>query len=125
MHTIKRRTFLLGGAALAAGAQALRPVAALAQGASNFPNKPIRFIVGFAAGGGTDTLTRIVAAKASEILGQTVIVENRTGAGGQIAVEYVQNQPKDGYTVAIGAIGYDALKASIADARANCTSGTC
>jgi tripartite-type tricarboxylate transporter receptor subunit TctC len=80
---------------------------------AGYPNKPIRFIVGFAAGGGTDLLARIVGAKLSDIVGQPVIIENRTGAGGQIAVEYVQNQPKDGYTVAIGAIGQLAVATAI------------
>jgi tripartite-type tricarboxylate transporter receptor subunit TctC len=100
-----------------AAALALMVFAAPAQSqpdpAADYPNKPIRFIVGFGAGGGTDLLARIVGAKLSDMVGQPVIIENRTGAGGQIAVEYVQNQPKDGYTVAIGAIGQLAVSTAI------------
>jgi tripartite-type tricarboxylate transporter receptor subunit TctC len=81
--------------------------------AAGYPNKPIHFILGFAAGGGTDLLARIIGPKLSEILGQPVIVENRTGAGGRLAVEYVQSQPADGHTVAIGAIGQLAVATAI------------
>ena len=81
--------------------------------AASYPNKPVRLILGFAAGGGTDLLARIVGPKLSDILGQPVIVENRTGAGGRIAVEYVQSQPADGHSVAIGAIGQLAVATAI------------
>src|ERR1041385_5276734 len=67
--------------------------------AAGFPNKPIRVIVPFAAGGGNDIFARLVGNKLSEILGQPVINENKPGAGGRIAAEYVMNQPKDGYTL--------------------------
>jgi len=101
MDTIKRRTFLLGGAALAASAQALRPVAALAQGASNFPNKPIRFIVPLAAGGGLDFIARLVAEAVTRDLGQQVVVDNRTGAGGTIGIEAAIKSAPDGYSILI------------------------
>ena len=94
-------------AALAAGQARAQDAAA------SYPNKPIRLILGFAAGGGTDLLARIVGPKLSDILGQPVIVENRTGAGGRIAVEYVQSQPADGHSVAIGAIGQLAVATAI------------
>jgi tripartite-type tricarboxylate transporter receptor subunit TctC len=87
--------------------------AAHAQDASSYPNRPVRFILGFAAGGGTDLLARIVGPKVADILGQPVIVENRTGAGGRIAVDFVQSQPVDGHTVAIGAIGQLAVASAI------------
>ena len=58
--------------------------AAHAQNA-DYPNHPIRMLVGFAAGGGTDVAARVIAQKMSEILGQTIVVENRTGASGLIA----------------------------------------
>ena len=86
---------------------------AQAQDAANYPNRPIRFVLGFAAGGGTDLLARIIGPKVSDILGQPVIVENRTGAGGRIAVDYVQTQAADGHTVAIGAIGQLAVATAI------------
>ena len=67
--------------------------------AQSYPVKPIRMIVGFAAGGATDATARMVAQKLSEHLGQPVVVENRTGAGGSIATERVAKSPADGYTL--------------------------
>ncbi len=81
--------------------------------AANYPSRPIRLIVGFAAGGGNDLLARIVAPKLADGLGQPVVVENRAGAGGRIAVEYAQSQPADGYTVVVGATGQLAIASAI------------
>ena len=67
-----------------------------------YPNRPIRMIVGFAAGGGTDVVAKIIAQKMSEILGQSVAVENRTGASGMIAAEDVAKSAPDGYTLMMG-----------------------
>src|SRR6476646_9931433 len=89
------------------------PAAAQTDPTVGYPNKPIHFVLGFAAGGGTDLLARIVGPKLSDILGQPVIVENRTGAGGRLAVDYVQSQPPDGHTVLIGAIGQLAVATAI------------
>jgi tripartite-type tricarboxylate transporter receptor subunit TctC len=69
---------------------------------ADFPNRPIRMIVGFGAGGGTDIVARIVAQKMSESLGQSVVVENRTGASGMIAAADVAKSPPDGYTLMMG-----------------------
>jgi tripartite-type tricarboxylate transporter receptor subunit TctC len=80
---------------------------------TDYPNRPIRMIVGFGAGGGNDIFARLVAAKASEILGQSVVVENKPGAGGRLAAEYVANQPADGYTLLIGASGAMSIAAAI------------
>jgi tripartite-type tricarboxylate transporter receptor subunit TctC len=91
----------------------MAPTLAQSDPPTNYPNKPIHFVLGFAAGGGTDLLARIVAPKLSDILGQPVIVENRTGAGGRLAVDYVQSQPPDGHTVLIGAIGQLAVATAI------------
>jgi tripartite-type tricarboxylate transporter receptor subunit TctC len=66
--------------------------------AQEWPTRPIRIMVGFGAGGGTDITARIVADPLSEILGQPVVVENRTGAGGTMAANAVAKAPKDGYT---------------------------
>ncbi|HYA07848.1 MAG TPA: tripartite tricarboxylate transporter substrate-binding protein, partial [Xanthobacteraceae bacterium] len=66
---------------------------------AGFPERPIRMVVGFAAGGSTDVAARIVAQKMSEILGQSVVVEDRTGASGLIAAEDVIKSPPDGYTL--------------------------
>src|SRR5215216_6085149 len=78
---------------------------AAAQDTAGYPNKPVRVIVPFAAGGGNDIFARLVGNKLSEILGQPVINENKPGAGGRIAAEYVMNQPHDGYTLFVGASG--------------------
>ena len=92
---------LIGAALLPASAQ------------SDFPSRPIRVVVGFAAGGGNDIFARLVADKASQILGQTVIVENKPGAGGRLAPEYVLSQPADGYTLFVGPSGAMAIAAAI------------
>src|SRR5438309_5608727 len=86
----------LGGIFLAAFA-----ASALAQ----YPAKPITTVVGFEPGGGTDTTARIIAPALGEILGQQVVVENRAGAGGDIAVDYVAKQAPDGYTIVLANVG--------------------
>jgi tripartite-type tricarboxylate transporter receptor subunit TctC len=72
--------------------------AALAQSGA-FPNRPVRLLVGFPAGGGADVVARAVAAKMNDTLGQPVVVENRPGASGNIAAEVVAKSPADGYTL--------------------------
>jgi len=69
---------------------------------SNFPNKPIKIVVPFGAGSGADTYARYFGKKISEILGQPVIVENKPGAGGAIAVNILKTEPADGYTMLMG-----------------------
>ena len=69
--------------------------------AADYPARPVRLIVGFAAGGPTDILTRILAERLSQRTGQQFIVENRTGASSNVAVETVLNAPRDGYTVLV------------------------
>jgi tripartite-type tricarboxylate transporter receptor subunit TctC len=81
--------------------------------AQDYPTKPVRFIVPFAPGGGTDVLARIVAPKMSETLGKQVIVENRTGAGGNLATEQVAKSPPDGYTILLAYIGPIAVSPSL------------
>ena len=72
--------------------------------ADPYPTRPVRMIVGFAPGGGTDLTARPVAQKMSELMGQQVIVENRPGAGGNIATEQVARAIPDGYTLLMGTI---------------------
>ena len=67
--------------------------------AQDYPNKPIRFIVPYSAGTTTDVIARVYAQKLTEVLGQTVMVENKAGAGGNIASEYVARAAPDGYTL--------------------------
>jgi tripartite-type tricarboxylate transporter receptor subunit TctC len=78
----------------------IAPPETSAQG--KYPDKPVKMVVGFSAGGGTDVVARILAQKISESLGQTVLVENRTGASGMIAGEMVAKSPPDGYTLMMG-----------------------
>jgi tripartite-type tricarboxylate transporter receptor subunit TctC len=91
----------------------LTAAVAPARAQSDFPSRPIRLVVGFAAGGGNDIFARLVADKASQMLGQTVIVENKPGAGGRLAPEYVLSQPADGYTLFVGPSGAMAVAAAI------------
>jgi tripartite-type tricarboxylate transporter receptor subunit TctC len=76
---------------------------ALAQ--ASFPSKPVTMVVGFEPGGGTDTVARIVAKTMGENVGQQVLVENRAGAGGNIAVDYVAKSAPDGYTIVLANVG--------------------
>ena len=92
-----RHAFIVSLGIIAAGAAA---AAAWAQGgAGSYPDHPIRVIVSVPAGGGVDTVTRLVTAKMQTILGQPMVVENRAGVGGSIAAEYVFGSPPDGYTL--------------------------
>ncbi|OGA58716.1 MAG: hypothetical protein A3G81_12415 [Betaproteobacteria bacterium RIFCSPLOWO2_12_FULL_65_14] len=86
----------------------LASVLALASGAScaqGFPTKPIRFVTGNQAGGGTDILARSIGPRLADRLGQPVLVDNRPGADGVIATEYVAKAASDGYTLLLGADG--------------------
>ena len=84
-----------------------------ASAADDYPNRPIRMIVGFAPGGGTDLTARPVAQKLSELLRQQVIVENRPGAAGNIATEQVARAAPDGYTILMGTIAALAINPSL------------
>ncbi len=78
-----------------------------------YPNRGIRFVVGFAAGGGNDIFARLVVQKFQENTGATTIIENKPGAGGRISSEFVAHQPPDGYTVLVGATGQMSIAAAI------------
>ena len=91
---LPRRKFLL----LAAGAAAL-PAAARSASAQAYPTRPVRIVVGFAAGGSTDIGARVIGQWLQERLGQSFVVENRPGAATNIATEAVARAPADGYTL--------------------------
>jgi tripartite-type tricarboxylate transporter receptor subunit TctC len=76
---------------------------------ADYPNRPVRLIVPFAPGGGVDIVARLVAPKLSATWGQPVVVENKAGAVGALASEYVAHQPADGYTILIGVAGSHAI----------------
>ena len=81
-------------------------LAVTAFGAEPYPTRPVRLVVGFAAGGPTDVLTRVAAQGMSERLNQQFVVDNRTGAGGNIAAESVIKAPPDGYTILMVVTAY-------------------
>ena len=91
------------------GVLSLVLVGAGAAHAQTFPTKPIRMVVGFAPGGSTDKLARVLAQRMTEILGQTVVVENRPGVAGNIAAELVATAPPDGYTLFMATLSSQAI----------------
>jgi tripartite-type tricarboxylate transporter receptor subunit TctC len=101
-----RRTVLL-----AAAAAGLLPLAARAQGA--WPAKPVRIVVPFAAGGTTDILARAVAQELTKALGQSFVVENRAGAGGNIGADAVAKAAPDGYTLLMGTVGTQSINKAL------------
>jgi tripartite-type tricarboxylate transporter receptor subunit TctC len=83
---------------------AVTPLSVYAQADAGYPTKPLRLIVPFAPGGTTDTIARLIARELTGSLGQSVVVENRPGAGGLIGAEAALKLPADGYTLAFGTI---------------------
>ncbi|MBI2293036.1 MAG: tripartite tricarboxylate transporter substrate binding protein, partial [Betaproteobacteria bacterium] len=81
--------------------------------AAEYPTKPIRLIVGFAPGGGTDTTARAMSQKLTDALGQQVVVDNRPGAAGNIATEMVAKATPDGYTLLMGTIAALSINPSL------------
>ena len=108
--TLVRRGLAMLVAALAV-IQVPSPAQAAERAASTgsaqaFPNKPIRLVVPFSPGGGTDTLARIIAQRMSETWGQSVVIENRTGAGGTIGAAIVAKATPDGHTLLVSSPGF-------------------
>ena len=97
----------------AAGLAALFVCAGAAFAQSGYPNKPIRLIVPFPAGGSVDVTSRALAQKLSEQLGQQVIVDNRPGAGGNIGMDAVAKSAADGYTLGMGALSTHAVNPAL------------
>jgi tripartite-type tricarboxylate transporter receptor subunit TctC len=91
---MRRRVFIQSGLALAAAS-----AAGIALAQQKYPTKPIKFVVPFAAGGGGDVVARMLAQRLQERIGNPIVVENRTGAGGNIGSDFVLKSPPDGYTL--------------------------
>ena len=108
-HSASRRRMM--GLVLAASTLAAAP--AFAQG-SAFPDKPVKLVVGYAAGGATDVIARLVAVKLGEQMGQNFIVENRSGANSNVGAEAVARAPADGYTLYVFTIA-NTINASLYD----------
>jgi tripartite-type tricarboxylate transporter receptor subunit TctC len=86
---------------------------AMAQGAASYPSKAIRVVVPFAAAGTTDIVARAVGAEMTKAWGQSVLVENRPGAGGNLGSDIVAKAPPDGYTLLVGAVSPQAINVSL------------
>lgn len=108
------RRFVLG-TALASASAALLPAGVSAQVA--WPNRPIKIVDAFAPGGSTDTMARALASKMSPRLGQTVVVENRNGAGGAVGIDFVAKAPPDGHTLLITVTSHAVLQATATTGR--------
>lgn len=96
------KTSILRRTLLAAGLAAALP---LAHAQADFPDRPIKLLVGYSAGGGVDALARMLSARLPAVLGQQIVVENRPGATGMIAADQVAKAPADGYTLLLGESG--------------------
>jgi tripartite-type tricarboxylate transporter receptor subunit TctC len=83
--------------------------AALASHAEDYPSKPIRFIVPWPPGGGADVSARIIGQRVGELIGQTLVIDNRPGAGGNIGAEVAAHATPDGYTILFGYVGTHAI----------------
>ena len=118
--SVNRRTLLtlLGGSI---AAPFVAPHMALAQEA--WPTRPVRYVNGFPAGGATDSLSRILCQKMSELSGQSFVVENRAGAGGVLGADAVAKAQPDGYTVGLGGIASNACWRS--EAMPSCLTTRC
>lgn len=104
-----RRQFLIASGLAATGL--LLPLVAGAQTA--WPTKPVRIVVPFAPGGTTDILARVLAPELSKVFGQSFVVDNKAGAGGNIGAEIVAKSPGDGYTLLMGTVGTHGINKSL------------
>ena len=109
---INRKVFLGWGLAIAQSVSGI----ALAQSSTTYPDRPVKIIVPFAPGAGTDAMGRLVAQKLGEVLGGNFVVENRAGASGAIGTQFVAQQPADGYTLLLIASPFTTVAASLPSA---------
>lgn len=103
------KTFLIAAAVAMTAASGSTAVA------QNYPSKPIRFVVPFAPGGSTDLLARFLAQHLAAPLGQSVVVDNRAGAGGVVGAEIAARAPADGYTIVLGSAGPLTINPNVRD----------
>ncbi len=113
MTSAFERTVRHRGQQCAALLFSLGAAAAVTAIAADYPTKPIRLIVPFAAGGGNDAVARTIAQRLSEELGQQVVVDNRAGAGGIVGAEAAAKSAPDGYTLFLGGVGSHAINPSV------------
>jgi tripartite-type tricarboxylate transporter receptor subunit TctC len=106
---VQRGENMLRFTACLAAAALVLPLPASAQSADAYPSRPVKVLVPYAPGGATDIIARIVAAKLTESFGQSVIVENRPGASGNLALEAVAKAPADGYTLFVGNVSTNTI----------------
>src|SRR5689334_22115134 len=81
--------------------------------AQDYPAKPVRMVVGFPPGGGTDVVARILAPRFGELLGQPIVIDNRPGATGTVAAGQVAKSAPDGYTIMLGHVSVNAIAPSL------------
>ena len=105
MHLIRRRRLIASAAVL--------PFTSVVTAQSAWPNKPVRIVVPFAAGGTTDILARALAPELGKAFGQTFIVDNKPGAGGNIGADMIAKSPPDGYNLLMGTVGTHAINAAL------------
>jgi tripartite-type tricarboxylate transporter receptor subunit TctC len=108
LPALRRRRFLIGVAAAICGSFAIAPAIS-----ETYPSRPIMMVLPFAAGGPTDTLARVIAARMQTSLGQPVIIENVTGAAGTLGVGRVARAAPDGYTISVGPMNSHVLTGAI------------
>jgi tripartite-type tricarboxylate transporter receptor subunit TctC len=92
---------------------ALALLTSVAEAQTDWPKREVRVLIGFSAGGTTDTIARLIGAELNKVWGQPIVVENRPGAGGNIAGELVAKSKPDGYTLLMGSVGPLAINASL------------
>lgn len=110
----RRMLHVLNSSLCLAGLSGLAALAALpVQAQSSWPNKPVRIVVPFAAGGTTDILARAIAPDLSKAFGQPFVIDNRGGAGGNLGSDIVAKSPADGYTILMGTVGTHGINQSL------------